>query len=190
MKQNLIYEVKTEDALKSLNEVDECMKGGSNITTNITPDDLVFNKTGGNITAAGYLINSVLLNNTVNSLTRGGGIGGGNLSKDLPLKGRPKSPKKENNDNDDNKLNDLMIPAGVFLFIPPLNKNKNNIKGKLIGGGKDEVVSEDLYDKLLHLMSPKTRKNYDNKTRKSRELNKTKIKHENKSRKIKLKIHE
>lgn len=185
MKQNLIYEVKTEDALKSLNEVDECMKGGSNITTNITPDDLVFNKTGGNITAAGYLINSVLLNNTVNSLTRGGG---GNLSKDLPLKGRPKSPKKENNDNDDNKLNDLMIPAGVFLFIPPLNKN--NIKGKLIGGGKDEVVSEDLYDKLLHLMSPKSRKMYDSKTRKSRELNKLKVKHENKSRKIKLKINE
>ena len=39
-----------------------------------------------------------------------------------------------------------------------INKNK-----------EDDVITDDLYDKLLHLVSPKTRKLYDTKTRKNKQ---------------------
>jgi len=131
----------------------------------LRPSDLVFNKT------PGYMVKNAMLNSTLNAQSQ---IGGGKTklisSNDTKM-----------NVNKSKIMEDLVVPSSLY-YCRPIYKHKvfNCTKGECENVAKkgkrdkhddeyhdNNVIDESLYDKLLSLVSPGKRMQYDNKTRKS-----------------------
>ena len=115
--------------------------------------DFIYNKEGNKVTSLGFKVNNSLLG------IKPAMIGGGN--------------KKLGNDRI------LAVPAILAKFHNLVRENVQENSNTLIkiGAGKSEVVDNNLYDKLLDLMNPGTKKAYKKKyTRKKIKLNKRKRK--------------
>ena len=152
----------------------------------LRPSDLVFNKTPDGIMSCGYMVKNAMLNSTLNTQSQSGG---GNKKKVLSDNGGNMHV------NNSKIMEDLVVPSSLY-YCRPIYKHKvfnckkgdcDNIakKGKNKGKGKREedeedneydhedeeyhdnsVINESLFDKLLSLVSPGKRMQYDNKTRK------------------------
>ena len=157
--------------------------GGKGSILPLRASDLVFNRKSDGIMSCGYKISNALLNSTLN-VQYGGGGGGGSGNSGHPHKERKTS---EYDIKTAKLMEDLIVPSGLY-YCHPITKHKvfnhtvskdgradkGSKKGK---NGKesgdeserdDDVVDESLYDKLLQLVSPESRRKYDNKTRKVR----------------------
>ena len=153
--------------------------GGKGSILPLRASDLVFNRKSDGIMSCGYKISNALLNSTLNVQYGGGGH---------PHKERKTS---EYDIKTAKLMEDLIVPSGLY-YCHPITKHKvfnhavskdgradkGSKKGK---NGKesgdeserhndddDDVVDESLYDKLLELVSPESRRKYDKKTRKVR----------------------
>ena len=139
--------------------------------------DLVFNRKSDGIMSCGYKISNALLNSTLNLQYGGGGSGSGSSHIN-------KLKKPSEYDIKTAKLmEDLVVPSGLY-YCHPITKHKifNNTVSKQGNASKkskgsddeddydenDDVINESLYDKLLELVSPESRRKYDKKTRKVR----------------------
>jgi len=137
----------------------------------LRPSDLVFNKTPDGIVSCGYMVKNAMLNSTLNAQSQ---IGGGKTklisSNDTKM-----------NVNKSKIMEDLVVPSSLY-YCRPIYKHKvfNCTKGECENVAKkgkrdkhddeyhdNNVIDESLYDKLLSLVSPGKRMQYDNKTRKS-----------------------
>ena len=150
----------------------------------LRPSDLVFNKTPDGIVSCGYMVKNAMLNSTLNHQFQSGGSGGGGGKTKLIYGNDAKL-----NVNKSKIMEDLVVPSSLY-YCRPIYKHKvfnctkgecDNLakKGKNKGKGKEDeyeddqeyhdnnVIDESLYDKLLSLVSPGKRMQYDNKTRKS-----------------------
>ena len=153
----------------------------------LRPSDLVFNKTPDGIMSCGYMVKNAMLISTLNAQSQSGG---GNKKKVLPDNGGMMHV------NNSKIMEDLVVPSSLY-YCRPIYKHKvfnckkgdcDNIvkKGKNKGKGRHDddeedneyddeneeyhdnsVINESLFDKLLSLVSPGKRMQYDNKTRKS-----------------------
>ena len=150
--------------------------GGKGSILPLRASDLVFNRKSDGIMSCGYKISNALLNSTLN-VQYGGGGGGGQPNKDR---------KTSEYDIKTAKLmEDLVVPSGLY-YCHPITKHKvfnhkivkedkgnkksksNNNSDESDHEGDDSVIDESLYDKLLELVSPDSRRKYDKKTRKVR----------------------
>jgi len=148
--------------------------GGKGSMLPLRACDLVFNRKSDGIMSCGYKISNALLNSTLNvQYGGGGGGGGGHIHKER---------KTSEYDIKTAKLmEDLVVPSGLY-YCHPITKHKvfnhkvskqgnADKKGKARDAdddSDDDVVDESLYDKLLELVSPESRRKYDKKTRKVR----------------------
>ncbi len=152
--------------------------GGKGSMLPLRASDLVFNRKSDGIMSCGYKISNALLNSTLNVQYGGGGSsggGGGHIHKEK---------KTSEYDIKTAKLmEDLVVPSGLY-YCHPIAKHKvfNHKVSKDDKVDKkrkahntdddsdddDDVVDESLYDKLLELVSPESRRKYDKKTRKVR----------------------
>ena len=95
-------------------------------------NDFVYHQEGGKIKSLGYTINNMLLENGLPVFSqRGGGLPGGS---------------------------DLIIPAGLLLLQQTFEKQKKIDDIKVEKLEDVDVIDEGLYDKLLKLVSVKTKK--------------------------------
>jgi hypothetical protein len=142
--------------------------GGKGSILPLRASDLVFNRKSDGIMSCGYKVSNALLNSTLN-VQYGGGVGGGQQNKEK---------KTSEYDIKTAKLmEDLVVPSGLY-YCHPITKHKVfnhkvSKKGKASDSedeheGDDSVIDESLYDKLLELVSPDSRRKYDKKTRKVR----------------------
>jgi len=85
-----------------------------------------------------------------------------------PSKGVQSGGKKSNERELLNTFKDLVVPAGLFS-IPnnPTHVTNKNIRYQ----HNEEVLDDDLYDKLLGMLEPSKRKLHGMKTRRKRENN-------------------
>ena len=146
--------------------------GGKGSILPLRASDLVFNRKSDGIMSCGYKISNALLNSTLNVQ-----YGGGQPNKER---------KTSEYDIKTAKLmEDLVIPSGLY-YCHPITKHKvfnhkivkegkgnknsksNNNSDESDHEGDDSVIDESLYDKLLELVSPDSRRKYDKKTRKVR----------------------
>ena len=138
--------------------------GGKGSILPLRASDLVFNRKSDGIMSCGYKVSNALLNSTLNVQ-----YGGGQQNKDK---------KTSEYDIKTAKLmEDLVVPSGLY-YCHPITKHKVfnhkvSKKGKASDSedeheGDDSVIDESLYDKLLELVSPDSRRKYDKKTRKVR----------------------
>jgi hypothetical protein len=121
-------------------------------STILEDNDLVFNKIDGKIQSAGFSVNSILMQKGEPALfTRNSGLqtGGGNVS-DL--------------------FKDLAVPAGLAFFSRK-QFGGEEINNNRIINKNDEIISDDLHEKLLNMIElndknkiKKTRRFNDNKT--------------------------
>ena len=144
--------------------------GGKGSILPLRASDLVFNRKSDGIMSCGYKVSNALLNSTLNVQYGGGGVGGG---------GQPNKEKKtsEYDIKTAKLMEDLVVPSGLY-YCHPITKHKVfnhkvSKKGKASDSedeheGDDSVIDESLYDKLLELVSPDSRRKYDKKTRKVR----------------------
>ena len=150
--------------------------GGKGSILPLRASDLVFNRKSDGIMSCGYKVSNALLNSTLN-VQYGGGIGGGQQNKER---------KTSEYDIKTAKLmEDLVVPSGLYychpitkhkVFNHKIVKEKKESKGSKGSKSSDEsdhegddsVIDESLYDKLLELVSPESRRKYDKKTRKVR----------------------
>jgi hypothetical protein len=154
--------------------------GGKGSILPLRASDLVFNRKSDGIMSCGYKISNALLNSTLNVQYGGGGGGGGSGHTH-------KERKTSEYDIKTAKLmEDLVVPSGLY-YCHPITKHKvfnhkvskqgktdkkskshdsNDESGDNID--EDDVIDESLYDKLLELVSPESRRKYDKKTRKVR----------------------
>lgn len=152
--------------------------GGKGNILPLRASDLVFNRKSDGIMSCGYKISNALLNSTLNVQYGGSGGGSGHTHKER---------KTSEYDIKTAKLmEDLVVPSGLY-YCHPITKHKifnhkiskqskadkkskshdsNDDSGDNID--EDDVVDESLYDKLLELVSPESRRKYDKKTRKVR----------------------
>jgi len=138
-------------------------------TLNINGDDLVYYTKNGQIQAGGYSINSTLLKNNipaVNTYTGG-------------KKHKPTKINMSENDNESNvsdKFNNMVIPAGLLYLDQTINNNKNsaNEYGPIEICEMDDVVSDDLYSKLVNLAEIKEKEHQKKSTRGKKHTKKTK----------------
>jgi hypothetical protein len=102
----------------------------NNNNNNITStDDFVFNTTpNGEITSSGYLVNSYLLNSSINASNPNNQLGGEN-NKFTEL------------------LNNLAIPAGLFYINHPNKKQEQSEQQEQLFNHK--VLDDDIYEKLF-----------------------------------------
>jgi hypothetical protein len=139
--------------------------GGKGSILPLRASDLVFNRKSDGIMSCGYKVSNALLNSTLN--VQYGGSGQPNKEK-----------KTSEYDIKTAKLmEDLVVPSGLY-YCHPITKHKVfnhkvSKKGKASDSedeheGDDSVIDESLYDKLLELVSPDSRRKYDKKTRKVR----------------------
>jgi hypothetical protein len=150
--------------------------GGKGSILPLRASDLVFNRKSDGIMSCGYKVSNALLNSTLNVQ-----YGGGQQNKER---------KTSEYDIKTAKLmEDLVVPSGLYychpitkhkVFNHKIVKEKKESKGsKKIKSsdesdhesdheGDDSVIDESLYDKLLELVSPDSRRKYDKKTRKVR----------------------
>ena len=126
----------------------------ANIT--IGGDDLVYYTKNGVIQAGGYSINSTLMKNNlpaVNTYTTGGK--------------KHKSTKinmYENESKVSDKFNNMVIPAGLLYLDQTINNNKEEY-GPIEICEMDDVVSDDLYSKLVNLAEIKEKEHKKKSTR-------------------------
>ena len=141
--------------------------GGKGSILPLRASDLVFNRKSDGIMSCGYKVSNALLNSTLNVQYGGGVVGGGQPNKER---------KASEYDIKTAKLmEDLVVPSGLY-YCHPITKHKVfnhkvSKKGKASDSedeyeGDDSVIDESLYDKLLELVSPDSRRKYDKKTRK------------------------
>jgi hypothetical protein len=126
-------------------------------------DDFVYFKGGNGIESSGYRINSVLMSenspvmitDNINASNTHSQYGG----------------------NVSNLLNDFAVPAGLLLLqqktLKHYEPHDNN--------NKDDVIKDDLFNKLLQLSTPiknkkNTKRNNNNKNKKNKNMRKTKRK--------------
>ena len=116
-------------------------------------NDFVYLKNGDTIESSGYKINSLLMNEKIpamKTMNTAHQVAGGNTCVS-------------------SLLNDLAVPAGLLLMQQKSlkhyeNANKNN----------DQVVSDDLFDKLLKMAGPSKNKKLTRRKLKSKNHRKTK----------------
>ena len=152
--------------------------GGKGSILPLRASDLVFNRKSDGIMSCGYKVSNALLNSTLNVQYGGGG---GQQNKER---------KTSEYDIKTAKLmEDLVVPSGLYychpitkhkVFNHKIVKEKKESKGskkskssdesdhESYHEGDDSVIDESLYDKLLELVSPESRRKYDKKTRKVR----------------------
>ena len=140
--------------------------GGKGSILPLRASDLVFNRKSDGIMSCGYKVSNALLNSTLNVQYGGGGL--------QPNKDRKAS---EYDIKTAKLMEDLVVPSGLY-YCHPITKHKVfnhkvSKKGKASDSedeyeGDDSVIDESLYDKLLELVSPESRRKYDKKTRKVR----------------------
>ena len=152
--------------------------GGKGSILPLRASDLVFNRKSDGIMSCGYKVSNALLNSTLNVQYGGGG---GQQNKER---------KTSEYDIKTAKLMaDLVVPSGLYychpitkhkVFNHKIVKEKKESKGSKKSKSSDEsdhesdhegddsVIDESLYDKLLELVSPESRRKYDKKTRKVR----------------------
>jgi len=153
--------------------------GGKGSILPLRASDLVFNRKSDGIMSCGYKVSNALLNSTLNVQ-----YGGGQPNKDR---------KASEYDIKTAKLmEDLVVPSGLYYCHPitkhkvfnhkivkekkeskeskESKKSKSSDESDHEGDdeGDDSVIDESLYDKLLELVSPESRRKYDKKTRKVR----------------------
>jgi hypothetical protein len=155
-------------------------------------NDLVFNRKSDGIVSCGYKISNALLNSTLN-VQYGGGIGGGKGSDTATYLNKRDKPS-EYDVKTAKLMEDLIVPSGLY-YCHPISKHKvfhyvdakdakdgkhakgtKNAKGSKSydegdnegdnGVDNDDFIDESLYDRLLELVSPDSRRKYDKKTRK------------------------
>ena len=152
--------------------------GGKGSILPLRASDLVFNRKSDGIMSCGYKVSNALLNSTLNVQYGGGGL--------QPNKDRKAS---EYDIKTAKLMEDLVVPSGLYychpiskhkVFNHKIVKEKKESKGSKKSKSSDEsdhegddegddsVIDESLYDKLLELVSPESRRKYDKKTRKVR----------------------
>ena len=155
--------------------------GGKGSILPLRANDLVFNRKSDGIVSCGYKISNALLNSTLN-VQYGGGIGGGKGSDTATYLNKRDKPS-EYDVKTAKLMEDLIVPSGLY-YCHPISKHKvfhyvDAKDGKYAKGNKsddegdnegdnDDFIDESLYDRLLELVSPDSRRKYDKKTRKVR----------------------
>lgn len=122
-------------------------------TITIGGDDLVYYTKNGVIQAGGYSINSTLMKNNLPAYTTGGK--------------KHKSTKinmYENESKVSDKFNNMVIPAGLLYLDQTINNNKEEY-GPIEICEMDDVVSDDLYSKLVNLAEIKEKERQKKTTR-------------------------
>jgi hypothetical protein len=166
--------------------------GGKGSILPLRANDLVFNRKSDGIVSCGYKISNALLNSTLN-VQYGGGIGGGKGSDTATYLNKRDKPS-EYDVKTAKLMEDLIVPSGLY-YCHPISKHKvfhyvdakdakdgkhakgtKNAKGNKSddegdnggdnGVDNDDFIDESLYDRLLELVSPDSRRKYDKKTRK------------------------
>lgn len=159
--------------------------GGKGSILPLRANDLVFNRKSDGIVSCGYKISNALLNSTLN-VQYGGGIGGGKGLDTATYLNRRDKPS-EYDVKTAKLMEDLIVPSGLY-YCHPISKHKvfhyvdakdgkdakgtKNAKSNKSddegdnGGDNDDFIDESLYDRLLELVSPDSRRKYDKKTRK------------------------
>ena len=113
-------------------------------------NDMIFNKTDGKITAAGWSVHSDLLQNDF-PLAAHCQVGGGTGA-----------------------VQNLAVPAGLIILQNMIDSNTKSSLNDLLE--EPRVISEDLYDKLLNLAGRKKRTSYDTRKNRPKRKNKTRKK--------------
>lgn len=111
---------------------------------------MIFNKTDGKITSAGWCINSDLLQNDF-PLAAQHQVGGGSGA-----------------------VQNLAVPAGLIILQNMIDSNTKLSLNDLLEEPK--VIGEDLYDKLLNLAGRKKRSSRDTRKNRPKRKNKTRKK--------------
>lgn len=155
--------------------------GGKGSILPLRANDLVFNRKSDGIVSCGYKISNALLNSTLN-VQYGGGIGGGKGSDTATYLNKRDKPS-EYDVKTAKLMEDLIVPSGLY-YCHPISKHKvfhyvdakdgkdakgtKNAKSNKSDdeGDNDDFIDESLYDRLLELVSPDSRRKYDKKTRK------------------------
>ncbi|RZD41655.1 MAG: hypothetical protein CXT73_04525 [Methanobacteriota archaeon] len=113
-------------------------------------NDMIFNKTDGKITSAGWCINSDLLQNDF-PLAAQHQVGGGSGA-----------------------VQNLAVPAGLIILQNMIDSNTKSPLNDLLE--EPRVIGEDLYDKLLNLAGRKKRTSHDTRKNRPKRKNKTRKK--------------
>ena len=113
-------------------------------------NDMIFNKTDGKITAAGWSVHSDLLQNDF-PLAAHRQIGGGTSA-----------------------IQNLAVPAGLIILQNMIDSNTKLPLNDLLE--EPRVIGEDLYDKLLNLAGRKKRTSHSTRKNRSKRKNKTRKK--------------
>ena len=125
----------------------------------ISGNDLVYYTKNGIIQAGGYSINSTLLKNNIPAVNTYSGGGGK----------KHKSTKINLTTDDDSKVSDkfnnMVIPAGLLYLDQTINNNSANEYGPIEICEMDDVVSDDLYSKLVDLAEIKEKEHQKKSTR-------------------------
>ncbi len=114
------------------------------------PHELVYFKSGNEIESAGYKINSILMN------------------QGIPAMVTDNHNSMIHNDKVSSALNNFAIPAGLLLI------NQKPIKHYTNEEDINEVVNDDLFEKLLKLSEPPMKKKKNTKRKKISNSKKTK----------------
>ena len=127
--------------------------------------DMIYNTVGGNTTAGGYSVESVLLKQGMPALYSAN-VGGG----------------KEEKVSD--RFKHLAVPAGLFY----MHENVNNSTREINEKNDSNIINDDLYEKLLklaeHDVKESNTKNNNKQTKKrANKVNKNKVIHKKTKRK-------
>lgn len=121
------------------------------------PHDFVYFKSGDTIESSGYKINSILMNNNVPAMITN------NISQSTKTNGNTVS----------SVLNNFAVPAGLLLLQQKSLKHYDDSKNS------DDVIDDDLFNKLLDLSTPIKKKKHTkrHKSKKTNSIRKTKRKY-------------
>ena len=108
----------------------------------ISGEDLVYYSKNGVIQAGGYSINSTLLKNNKPA------VYGGKKQKSTKIN----VSDNENESKVSDKFNNMVVPAGLLYLDQTVNNNNNSTSeyGPIEICEMDDVVSDDLYSKLVN----------------------------------------
>ena len=128
--------------------------------------DMIYNTVGGNTTAGGYSVESVLLKQGMPALYNDNAYSGGG---------------KEEKVSD--RFKHLAVPAGLFY----MHENVNNSAREINDKNDSNIINDDLYEKLLKLAEHDVKESHTkhNKQTKKRanKVNKSKVTHKKTKRK-------
>jgi len=119
------------------------------------PNDFVYFKSGDTIESSGYKINSILMNHNIPAMITNNILPSTNGNKVSSL------------------LNDFAVPAGLLLLQQKSLKHYDDNNEK---NDKNDVIDDDLFNKLLNLSTPIKKKKHTkrHKSKTSKSLRKTK----------------